>query len=65
MSPGTLLKIGDVILRLEEPRRPCYVLDAINPCLKDVISGRCGYMASVVRGGMIEPGMDIVRLSKQ
>lgn len=60
MSPGTLLEIGDVLLRLEEPRKPCYVLDAINPCLKDVILGRCGYMASVLREGRIEPGMEIV-----
>ena len=63
LPPGTLLRIGDVLLQLEEPRRPCYVLDAINPCLKDVIVGRCGYMASVVQGGVIKPGMDIVNLS--
>lgn len=63
MLPGTLLEVGDVLLRLEEPRRPCYVLDAINPCLKDVILGRCGFMASVVRGGTIEPGMEIASVS--
>jgi MOSC domain-containing protein YiiM len=65
MLPGTLLEIGDVLLRLEEPRKPCYVLDAINPCLKDVIVGRCGYMASVVQGGLIEPGMRIVQVSEE
>jgi MOSC domain-containing protein YiiM len=59
LSPGTLLEIGDVLLRLEEPRKPCYVLDAINPCLKDVIVGRCGYMASVSREGIIDPSMPI------
>jgi MOSC domain-containing protein YiiM len=62
LSPGTLLEIGDVLLQLEAPRKPCYVLDAIDPCLKDVIQGRCGYMASVLRGGTIEPGMEIVRV---
>lgn len=62
MTPGTLLEIGGVVIRLEEPRRPCYVLDAIHPCLKDVIAGRCGYMASVVQEGMIEAGMDIVQV---
>ena len=64
LPPGTLLEIGDVLLRLEEPRKPCYVLDAINPCLKDIIVGRCGYMASVVEGGMIKPGMEIVIASE-
>jgi MOSC domain-containing protein YiiM len=59
MPPGTLLEIGDVLLRLEQPRKPCYVLDAIDPCLKDVIVGRCGYMASVAREGIIDPSMPL------
>ncbi len=59
MSPGTLLQIGDAILKLEQPRKPCYVLDAIDPRLKDVIVGRCGYMASVVKEGIVAPGMAI------
>lgn len=57
MSPGTLLRIGDVLLRLEQPRKPCYVLDAIDPRLKEAIVGRCGYMASVAQEGLIAPGM--------
>jgi MOSC domain-containing protein YiiM len=64
LPPGTLLEIGEVLLRLEEPRKPCYVLDAISPCLKDVIVGRCGYMASVLEGGMIRPSMEIVIASE-
>jgi MOSC domain-containing protein YiiM len=60
MQPGTLLEIGNVTLRLEEPRKPCFVLDVIHPVLKDAIVGRCGYMASVVRGGTIRPGMTII-----
>ena len=59
MAPGTLLRIGDVLIRLEQPRKPCYVLDAIDPLLKDAVVGRFGYMASVLEGGTIEPGMPI------
>ncbi len=59
MLPGTLLRIGDVILKLEQPRKPCYVLDSIDTRLKEVIVGRCGYLASVVRAGIIVPGMTI------
>lgn len=62
LPPGTVLEIGNLIIRLEEPRRPCYVLDSIHPSLKDVIVGRCGYMASVVQNGRIEAGMDVVEL---
>ena len=59
LSPETLLRIGETVLKLEQPRKPCYVLDAIDPRLKDVIVGRCGYMASVLREGVIRPGMPI------
>lgn len=58
-APGTKLRIGDVVLVLTEPRRPCYVLDAIDPRLKDVIVGRCGYMAKVACEGEIVAGMEI------
>jgi MOSC domain-containing protein YiiM len=63
MAPGTLLRIGKVVLQLQQPRKPCYVLDAIDPRLKEAIVGRCGYMASVVREGKIRPGMSIDVLS--
>ena len=59
LEPGTLLEIGDVVLRLTQPRKPCYVLDAIDPRLKDVVVGRLGYMAAVVRGGTLTPGMSV------
>jgi MOSC domain-containing protein YiiM len=59
LPPGTLLRVGDVVLKLEQPRKPCYVLDAIDPRLKEVLVGRCGYMASVVREGILRPGMTI------
>jgi len=65
LPPGTLLEIGDVLLRLEQPRKPCYVLDAIDPSLKDAILGRCGYMASVVREGIIDRSMSIQVLPKR
>lgn len=59
LAPGTLLKIGDVVLRLEQTRKPCYVLDSLDPRLKDAIVGRCGYMASVAREGVIRPDMAV------
>ncbi len=59
LSRGTRLRIGNVVLQLEEPRKPCYVLDAIDERLKDAIVGRCGYMASVIQPGVIHPEMEI------
>jgi MOSC domain-containing protein YiiM len=59
MAPGTLLRIGGVVLKLEQPRKPCYVLDAIDPRLKEAIVGRCGYLASVVEEGTIHAGLPV------
>lgn len=59
MSPGTFLRMGEAVLKLEQPRKPCYVLDAIDPQLKDVVVGRIGFLASVVREGVVQPGMPI------
>lgn len=61
MQPGTQVAIDQVILRLEEPRKPCYVLDVIDPRLKDAAIGRCGYLASVIQPGIIEAG-EVIRL---
>jgi len=51
--------MGEVSIRLEEPRKPCFVLDTIDPKLKDDIVGRSGYMASVVEEGELTPGTPI------
>ena len=61
LSPGSLLEVGSVRIKLEQPRKPCFILDPIDVKLKDEIVGRSGYMASVVTGGEIRPG-DVVRL---
>lgn len=59
MPAGTMLQAGDVRIRLEAPRKPCYVLDKIDVRLKDAMVGRCGYMASVLHGGILQAGMTI------
>ena len=47
---------GGVTLELTKRRNPCYVLDAIDPDLKNVIVGRCGFYARVVEPGSLCPG---------
>jgi len=61
LSPGTLLELGSVVIKLEQPRKPCFILDPLSESLKDVIVGRCGYMASVLVEGKLLPG-DPVKL---
>lgn len=60
MSPGRRLRFsGGVVLELTEVRRPCFVLDAIDPKLKEAVVGRAGFLARVVTPGIIRPGETI------
>jgi len=57
LQVGTILEFaGGVILELTKERKPCYVLDAIDPRLKEVIACRCGFYAKVLREGLIAAG---------
>jgi MOSC domain-containing protein YiiM len=52
---GTILKFsGGVVLELSKVRKPCYVLDAIHPKLKEDIAGHCGMYAKVVQEGTLQ-----------
>ena len=54
---------GGVEIELTKVRKPCYVLDAIDPQLKTGIFGRCGVLAKVLREGEIRAGetMEVIR----
>ncbi|MEW6684465.1 MAG: NTP transferase domain-containing protein [Nitrospirota bacterium] len=57
LTPGTRLQFsGGVEIELVEPRKPCFVLDAIHPDLKNAVQGRFGYMARVVTEGALQVG---------
>lgn len=47
---------GGVQLELSKKRKPCFVLDAIDPKLKETIVGRIGYLAKVITPGELRPG---------
>ena len=51
---GALLEFsGGVVLEISKVRKPCYVLDAIDPKLKEDIVGRCGMYAKVLKEGIV------------
>ena len=47
---------GGVVLQLSKIRRPCYVMDAIHPRLKEDTIGCHGIYAKVIREGMLAAG---------
>lgn len=60
LSVGTVLEFsGGVVVQLTKMRTPCYVLDSIDPALKDAILGRCGFYGKVLREGLITTGETI------
>jgi MOSC domain-containing protein YiiM len=64
LEPGDRLRFsGGVELELTKKRKPCYVLDAIDPRLKDAIAGRCGAYAKVVATGRVRAGETIAVLT--
>jgi len=57
LTLGTeLIFSSGVQLKISKVRQPCYVLDAINPKLKEDILGRCGMYAQVVNPGRVSVG---------
>ena len=50
---------GGVEVELTKKRKPCYVLDAIDPELKKTIVGRCGFLAKIITPGEMKPGETI------
>ena len=57
---GTRLQFsGGVVLEISKVRKPCYVMDAIDPQLKEDALGRHGMYAKVLREGILEVGETI------
>ncbi|MHC4908228.1 MAG: MOSC domain-containing protein [Planctomycetota bacterium] len=57
LGVGDILRLtGGVALELTKRRKPCYVLDAIDPTLKTAAHGRIGFYAKVLTPGSIRAG---------
>ncbi len=60
LTPGTMLTFsGGVVIELVEPRKPCFVLKEIHEALEKETIGRIGYMARVIKEGVLHPGEQI------
>lgn len=64
LRPGDRLRIGpEVELVLTDVRAPCSTLCSLDPRFPDLMLGRSGFLARVLRGGPLEPGMHIVHIA--
>ena len=49
---------------MTKKRKPCFVLDSIDPKLKEVIVDRCGFLAKVIIEGDVRAGETIEVMEK-
>jgi MOSC domain-containing protein YiiM len=65
LRPGDRLTLGQgpqaVLIELFDLREPCATLRKIDRRFPDLMLGRSGYLARVLRGGRVAPGDPIVR----
>jgi MOSC domain-containing protein YiiM len=56
LTPGSCLRIGEAIVEITEPRRPCRNVRATDPRALKAMVGHAGQMARVVASGEVRPG---------
>ncbi|HLF18697.1 MAG TPA: NTP transferase domain-containing protein [Candidatus Omnitrophota bacterium] len=65
---GTILQFsGGVVLEISKIRKPCYVMDAIHPKLKDDALGQHGMYARVLKEGFLKSGetINVIKLPQE
>lgn len=56
---GTAAAEDDVLIELFDVRAPCRVLKSVDERFPDLMVGRSGFVARVLRGGELRPGMSV------
>jgi MOSC domain-containing protein YiiM len=67
LKPGDRLRVlageapgeEDVLIELFDVRAPCRTLQSIDARFPDLMAGRSGFVARVLRGGELRPGMEL------
>lgn len=60
LRPGDQLRLGpDVVIEIYDVRAPCKTLKSVDPRFPDLMLGRSGWVARVISGGVLAPGMTI------
>ena len=60
LKKGDRLKVGQCVIEITDIRIPCYQLKKWDVDLPELIVGRSGWVAKVVKEGMVRAGDDIV-----
>ena len=60
LGVGTRLQFhAGPTLELTEPRKPCFVLDAVHSEMQKAVAGHGGMLARVIKPGRVQPGQRI------
>ncbi len=54
LKPGTQLRVGETLLEIVEPRKPCRSITRIDNRLPKRLYGQCGQLARIIIGGTVQ-----------
>lgn len=59
LKPGTRLRVGETLIEIVEPRRPCRSITRIDNRLPRMLYGKCGQLGRILEGGTVRSGDEI------
>ena len=65
LNVGDRLRVGGGTIEITEPREPCANLRRWHPKLEELLVGRSGWLAKVVREGIVQAGDAIELLEEE
>jgi MOSC domain-containing protein YiiM len=65
LTPGDRLAVGACVIEITKVRNPCGKLRKWHPRLKEIITGHSGWVARVIREGVVRPGDAIEVLRRE
>jgi MOSC domain-containing protein YiiM len=63
LAPNARLRVGQCIIEITKVRIPCRQLNIWHPNLRELIQGRSGWMARVVRDGTVQAGDMVTQIA--
>jgi len=62
LGPGAHLRIGEAVIELVEPRKPCRSLTKLDKRLPKRLYGHCGMLGRIIKGGTVRAGQAVEAL---
>lgn len=64
LGPGARLRVGETVIEIAEPRKPCRNLTRLDKRLPKRLYGHCGMLGRILQGGIVRPGDSLKALTE-